>query len=208
MPIEGVILEWDGCDPNIGDTLFYDVYFDDVNPPLTMCSSMQPYDWYELQFTLIEYKTYFWKVDTYDKMGEFAEGNVWSFSTGENHPPTAPIIKNEKVVMTPIQAPITWTHNFTFMSTDPEGHDVYYWIEWDDGSYEGWIGPYPSGEEITRNYTWWKKGTYAIRAKAKDIYDAESDWGQLLIPIERNKVFNISFLRFLKQFSNAFPVIR
>jgi len=67
-------------------------------------------------------------------------------------------------------------YEYTFVSTDPEDDDVYYYIDWDDGSVEEWIGPYSSGEEITAGHTWSENGTYAIRAKARDIHNTESDW--------------------------------
>ena len=72
---------------------------------------------------------------------------------------------------------------YTFVAEDPEGHDVYYYIEWGDGNDTGWIGPYPSGEEITRSHSWSENGTYVIRAKAKDIYGHESDWSEFFVRI-------------------------
>ncbi len=81
-------------------------------------------------------------------------------------------------------------YDYTFVTTDPNGDDVYYWVEW--GTYYslgGWIGPYASGEQITLSYTWNGKGTYSVRAKAKDVYDQESDWSYLEVsmPINQQK---------------------
>ncbi|HIG99615.1 MAG TPA: hypothetical protein HA258_03435, partial [Thermoplasmata archaeon] len=40
----------------------------------------------------------------------------------------------------------------------------------------GWIGPYDSGQEGSAQKSWSATGTYAIRAKAKDINGAQSSW--------------------------------
>jgi hypothetical protein len=100
-------------------------------------------------------------------------------------------------------------YNYTFRSTDAEAHLLYYYIEWDDGNIEEWIGPYEPGEPVTVNHTWDEKGTYNIRAKARDECDAEGGWGTLKVFMPRNKVLHNSlFLRFLEQFPNAFPILR
>ncbi len=65
---------------------------------------------------------------------------------------------------------------YTFKSTDPEGEDIYYYIEWGDDNDSVWIGPYDSGNEATVTHTWTFEGNYEIRAQAKDIYDVKSNW--------------------------------
>ncbi len=71
--------------------------------------------------------------------------------------------------------------DFTFVSTDSEGDDIYYYIDWDDGNNEEWIGPYVSGEEVTVSHTWTSPNNYEIKAKAKDISGDESDWSEPFI---------------------------
>jgi hypothetical protein len=78
-------------------------------------------------------------------------------------------------------------YDFTFKSADPDRDDLFYYIDWDDGNIEEWIGPYDSYEDVIVNHTWSEKGTYSVRAKVKDDYDMESDWGELTITIPRNK---------------------
>ncbi|KYK32863.1 MAG: hypothetical protein AYK22_01715 [Thermoplasmatales archaeon SG8-52-3] len=72
---------------------------------------------------------------------------------------------------------------YYFTSSDYEGDDLYYFIDWDDGNNTDWIGPHPSNETITNIHSWSENGTYEIRAKAKDIWDKESDWSSYLIKI-------------------------
>jgi hypothetical protein len=91
-------------------------------------------------------------------------------------------------------------YEFTFVSTDPNGYNIYYKIEWGDGTGEGeygWIGPYSSGETITLTHTWNKIGKYNIHAIAKNINGYFSDPGTLPISISRIKINKIqcSFLK-------------
>jgi hypothetical protein len=79
-------------------------------------------------------------------------------------------------------------YEYTFTTTDPEGHDVFYYIEWGDGKNSGWIGPFESSVVIKINHSWSKKGTYTIQCKAKDAYDAESDWGTFTLSIPKKKI--------------------
>lgn len=122
----------------------------------------------------------------------------------ENNPPSAPVINGPKR-----GRPKTYectlkpgTYNYTFKATDPDGDNVSYYINWGDGTCEGWIGWYASGEEVIRNHIWDKKGTYTIRAKAKDIYGAEGPWGTLWIWFSGSsqQPTNSLFLQFLQQF--------
>jgi len=91
----------------------------------------------------------------------------------ENESPDRPTIDG------PTNGEAGTPYNYTFVSTDPDDNDLYYYIEWGDDTFEEWIGPYASDEEVTLSHTWSEKGIYTIRAKAKDIYDAESDWETL-----------------------------
>ena len=71
-------------------------------------------------------------------------------------------------------------YDFTFVSTDPEEHELYYLVDWGDDSESDWDGPYPSGEEVTISHTWSEEGTFDVKVKAKDIKDAETDWSDPL----------------------------
>jgi len=102
-------------------------------------------------------------------------------------------------------------YEYTFITSDPEGDDVYYWIEWGDDTVEEWIGPHASGKSVTLGHSWSKKGNYTIGCKARDIYDAESDWATLEVTMPKNKAFNFNFplLSWLfERFPNAFPMLR
>ena len=90
----------------------------------------------------------------------------------DNNPPEAPDIDG------PTKGDVGKEYEFTIMTTDPLNEDVYYWIEWGDGTMEEWIGPYASGENVTASHTWTEKGTYSIRGKAKNALNAEGAWSE------------------------------
>ena len=48
-----------------------------------------------------------------------------------------------------------------------------------------------SGEELKVNHTWTDKGSYLIKCKAKDPYDAESDWKTLKVTMPKIKDYSI-----------------
>jgi len=99
--------------------------------------------------------------------------------------------------------------NFSFSSFDPDSDNIFFWIEWGDGSIEDWIGPYKSAETIIINHIWNKKGEYIIKAKSRDIYHQESDLSVYIINIPRSRLSNIYFLfTFFNEVPIFFKLIR
>ncbi|MCK5636367.1 MAG: PQQ-binding-like beta-propeller repeat protein [Thermoplasmatales archaeon] len=93
------------------------------------------------------------------------------------------------------------SYAYTFTSIDPDDDQVSYYIDWDDGDITDWTAFQPSGDSYSESHTWATKGTYTIRAKAKDTEGHESDWGTLTVTMPRNKAtINSWFLWFFKQF--------
>ncbi len=68
---------------------------------------------------------------------------------------------------------------YTFKAIDDEGNNVYYYVDWGDGTYTNWFGPYPSNTEANAAHIWDSKGEYQIKAKAKDHLNNEGDWSDL-----------------------------
>ena len=98
-------------------------------------------------------------------------------------------------------------YTYTLVATDPNGDDVYYYIDWGDEEITDWFGPYPSGETVTAKHIWNEQGTYTIRAKAKDSYNLKSDWVTLEISMLKIKIIN-SFEGFLENHPHMFPLLR
>lgn len=131
-------------------------------------------------------------------------GKVNRFSFDEsNIPPSKPTING------PANGIPATEYDYTFKSTDPEGKDVLYYIEWGDGNKEVWIGPFDSGDPITIGHTWTTRGTYLVKAKAMDINNGVSYWGKQVVTIPRTKnIENYFSQRFFEWIINTFPIIK
>lgn len=204
VPTEGVTLEWNGSDDNYGDTLRFDLYFDDVDPPETQQMWEDYDDFWVVDVDLEKYNTYFWRVDTYDREGEFTHGEVWEFSCGDNTPPTNPMIdgppsgvKNQK-------------YNFTFVSTDAENHTIKYLINWNDGGGIEETNYYSNGTVVTVSHSWSNNGEKKIRAMSVDQYSATTNqWSEFTFNVPRNKASNFKLLELLfARFPNSFLIIQ
>ena len=189
VPVEGVILKWNGSDPNVGDTLRYDLYFDDVNPPFSQQLKESYKNCWEIPFTLSKYKDYYWKVDTYDNGDLFTEGPIWSFST-DYIPPSNPIIEG------PYHGVKNQEYEFTFVSVNPENDSIQYHVKWDDGT-ENLTELYPSGVVVTLSHSWSHDGEKVIQAKAIDEHGANSDWSIFEFTVPRSKVLNFNLFELL-----------
>jgi rhodanese-related sulfurtransferase len=78
-------------------------------------------------------------------------------------------------------------YQYFISTTDPESGDVFYYINWSDGSETLYLGPYPSGEEIQVSHVWLEEKTYTIEAMAWDILNAESDKATFEISMPKTK---------------------
>jgi len=121
-----------------------------------------------------------------------------------NIPPDTPIING------PENGTTGEEYTYKFSTSDADIDNVYYLIDWGDGTNSDWIGSYASGEEITAKHIWNEKGTYIIKAKAKDVFDAESNWATLTVtmPCSYNKPIPQFLESLFQRFPNAFPLLR
>lgn len=69
---------------------------------------------------------------------------------------------------------------FEAAAFDGDENEVYYMWDWGNGDFSAWLGPYASGTPCQNLYTWFDAGTFNVRVKAKDSWDAESDWSPVL----------------------------
>jgi hypothetical protein len=96
--------------------------------------------------------------------------------------------------------------NYTIMADGYEDYDMYYYIDWDDGNVDEWIGPNPAGEEVNVTHTWLEEGNYTIQVKAKNSMDMESDYMTLEVSMsEKSKVINIPL--FLQRLFQRYPIL-
>jgi subtilisin family serine protease len=134
-------------------------------------------------------------LDVLDSEGQLSEDRV-VFQV--NKAPYKPIIDG------PEKIKINVEFEFIFKTTDYNEDDVEYYVNWGDNTTEGWIGPYASGNLVGLDHTYTEKGKYTIKAKARDIYGAESEWGEFKTSTPRNKQ---SFNSLIEYLFYRFPIV-
>ena len=85
-----------------------------------------------------------------------------------NNPPSVPTIQGPTTGIQDV------SYTYTISSVDPEGNDIYYCVNWSDGTGEVCTGPFASGQPVSASHTWTVPGTYLIKVKARDTLNAES----------------------------------
>ena len=109
-------------------------------------------------------------------------------------PPEAPDIDG------PPSGKVGTEYEYTFNAVDPDDDDVKYHIDWDDGDSTE-TGFNPSGTDVKVKHTWNKKGTFIIRATAKDTNGLVGPEGTLTVTMPRNRAtHNILLLNLLERF--------
>jgi len=112
---------------------------------------------------------------------------------------------NNPIITGPTSGTVGTEYEYNFVTDDPNGDDVNYYIEWGDGTNSGWIGPFNTGIEIIMNHSWANIDYYTIKAKAKDLHDFESGWTSLGVSMPKNKnIKNINPLLF--RLIQRFPI--
>ena len=122
----------------------------------------------------------------------------------ENSPPSNPTIEGPKRIQA--QRLIT----YTISAADPDNHDVYYMIDWDDGGPPGmYEGPYASGEKITFTNSWSTEGSYTIKAKAMDFIGDKSGQTNFDIVVTKSRSYNNQLLlKIFEQIIDNFPILK
>lgn len=112
---------------------------------------------------------------------------VLSISASANSPPEKPTING------PTSGKAGTIYEYEICSSDPDGDDIYYCIDWGDETGEICVGPYPSATCISQSHTWTSEGTYTIKVKAQDTNQAESDYATLQVSMPRIKTSELFF---------------
>ncbi len=98
-------------------------------------------------------------------------------------------------------------YTYTLSAIDNQGDDVYFYIDWGDGTKTRWDGPHTSGESVEINHAWEEDGSYLVKAKAKDTNNKESVNTVLDVSIPRSKITYKPFLDFIKQFDIIYKLL-
>jgi len=122
---------------------------------------------------------------------------AWYLTGGKNEPPSKPEING------PTRGKPCVEICFTFQSTDPDGDDVMYIIDWGDGNITE-TDFYQHSVPVEVCHTWYEKGCYLFRCKAKDIYGAESECIERLFWVDDSR---ISFVYLFQRYLERFPIM-
>jgi hypothetical protein len=194
-------LSWTGGDPDSGDTVTYDVYFGTSSPPPLVASGITgtTYDPGTMTGAV-----YYWQIGAKDNQGASTMGPLWHFVTVGEAAPGAPTVTG------PAKGKPGTPYSFNFVSTDPDADTLSYSIDWGDSTTTNLAGPYDSGVQVSVNHTYSVKGTYTVKAKAKDVHGLESDWGtfQFKAPVSSNMPFLPFWEQLFERYPNIFPLLR
>jgi hypothetical protein len=108
---------------------------------------------------------------------------------------------NKPKISGPTHGKVGVEYSWTFLSYDPEGENITYYIDWGDycGSSE-WNGPHPSGKEVQIAHTYYYIKNFTFSSFAADEQGKESDWTGFSVNIARSKtiisIFQLLFERF------------
>ena len=131
----------------------------------------------------------------------------YTFTTMTSNPPTPPVIDG------PTSGKAGVSYNYNFVAVDSDGDDVYYRIEWGDGSaISNWYGPYHSGQVAIVSHTFTNRGKLMMKCQAKDTHNAMSEWGQLEVTMPTvisyiPPLFFDLIQRLIERFPHAFPLL-
>lgn len=89
VPMDNLVLMWQGGDPDPGDTVEYDIYFGTSPDPPFLVGGL-PAAYYLVTGT-IPGTQYYWRVVARDNWDAETEGPVWTFWTLPNYPPYPPV---------------------------------------------------------------------------------------------------------------------
>jgi len=138
--------------------------------------------------------------DEHFTQSEWSEGSI--IQMVYNFPPDKPSISGPYWLIPKV------TYNFEISTIEPDGETVFFLVEWGDGDFEEWVGPYSSEEVVTFSHKYTKKGLYKINITAKDINDFESETHQknIKVSLSRSRIINnpLKFIVFEKIFERFF----
>jgi hypothetical protein len=111
-----------------------------------------------------------------------------------NHAPDAPTITG------PTEGKRGVTYSYNVSTVDSDNDTVLYHIDWGDGQTTT-TDFTTSGQLVSVQHTWTKKGTYTVRVQAVDEHTAESSWTTLQVTMPTTYVYhNSAFFHLLIHF--------
>ncbi|UCD13177.1 MAG: hypothetical protein JSW60_06355 [Thermoplasmatales archaeon] len=109
-------------------------------------------------------------------MGVFNDNNDYVDETVAATPSTSTPPETPEKPEGPTEGKVGVEYEFNSSTTDPDGDQIYYKFDWDDGTNSGWVGPFNSGQPGSASHSWDEEGPFDVKVKAKDVHGAESGW--------------------------------
>ncbi len=106
-----------------------------------------------------------------------------------NKPPNKP-----QILSGPDEGLTDETYTFTFNGTDPEKNPISYRVDWDDGSISDWTEYHDSGEIVSAEHSWSKKGSYNVKVQAKDENGASKWSDSKSVLIKGDPIINVTII--------------
>jgi hypothetical protein len=132
--------------------------------------------------------------------GDYVDGQVHGFTMRYNNPPSKPIISG------PSSGKLGVSYWISFVSTDPDGEKLEYYVDFGDGNHQGWLGPYPSGEEQKIQHRWENTGEFTITVKVRDQMSISEETHRLKITKNR-AIYLPIHQKMLEIFQKTFPIL-
>jgi hypothetical protein len=144
------------------------------------------------------------QVKAEDEHGEQSEfSQIKTIEITENNEPYKPNQPSG-----PTSGKTGTAHIYSSSTIDPEGHQLYYFFDWGDGTDSGWVGPKASGESIAQSHIWETPGSYYIKVKAIDDPNNDGDYTDgkeslysesLPITMKKSKIRLLTLEQFFQQ---------
>ncbi|MDH7517461.1 MAG: PKD domain-containing protein [Candidatus Thermoplasmatota archaeon] len=106
-------------------------------------------------------------------VGSFFGFKINKMDVTDNNPPNQP-----SKPQGPAELVIGASGTYTTSATDPDGDQVKYRFDWDDGEISDWTSFVNSGMPSSLSHSWANAGSYEIRSQAMDSYGEKSVWSE------------------------------
>jgi hypothetical protein len=125
-------------------------------------------------------------------------------SRPENLPPEKP-----QTPSGPLNGKTEIQYIYSTSTIDPDGDQVAFNFDWDDGTTSGWTEFIDSGQITSATKIWYTEGTYKIKVVAKDEHSKISDWSEELeVTItKKSRTINTTIFTWLQNHLNIFPIL-
>ena len=166
-----------------------DYFLDEATPDVAVISCGEgniyghPHE--EALARLIAHDADIYRTDINGDVTVATNGYTWEITCGQQgYEPFPPVVSGPTTGAAGVE------YKFTALTTDPNGDELYYKWDWNDGNVSEWMGPYFSGKEVIAYHKWSNDGAYIVKVKAKNSNNFESNWGTLSIIIPKNRAIS------------------